>query len=216
MTNFSPIASGSTDALANVENASALSPNDAAKVEERFGDQYEPRMRQAYDVVRTLSAKGEAIVSEVVHSHSRPLDTFVDNVDAMLEDIRNHGAKFSDEELHRLTIRLPVLMYRLTDIIGKAGLESDVAKAITKNLQAVHYLRSTAKTIPAKRAHAELLTAENEDAVELAKHVHQRLKAKMDTADKLFDGIRKVLTSRDGDKAVFGRESRGPIPKARV
>jgi len=211
MTNSLATVSGSTESQSNEETLITDNPQVVATVSERFGAQYEPRMRLAYRDIRKLAEKASNIVQAVVLQHSETLDKFVDSVDTMLERLRVHNEKFSDDELQRLIIRLPILMYRLSDLLETAAIESDIAKAVTKNLQAIHYLQSDAKTIPAKRAHAELLTAEQEDVVELTKHVYRKLKDKLEMADKLFDALRKVQTSRDGDKAVFGRENRGPI-----
>jgi len=215
MTNFLATSSGNTEMQSNSELVSTDNLPGAAKAIERFGEQYEPRMRGAYRDIRKLAAKASGIVQEVVSRHSETLDKFVDNVDSMLERIREHNEKFSDDELQRLIIRLPILMYRLSDLLETAAIESDIAKAVTKNLQAIHYLQSDAKTIPAKRAHAELLTAEQEDVVELTKHVYRKLKDKLEMADKLFDALRKVQSSRDSDKMVFGRENRGPLQRSK-
>ena len=148
---------------------------------------------------------------QVVAAHSEHLDKFVDNIESMLTRVREGGEQFSDAQMHRLTLQLPVLMYRLTELMDRAAIESDIAKAVKNNTNAIHFLQSSGKTIPAKKAEADLLTSEDEDVVELTKHVYQRLRHKLEMADKLFDALRKVLTSRDNDKSVFGRENRGPV-----
>ena len=135
-------------AQSSVETTNTDHPPDVARADARFGAQYEPRMRGAYRDIRKLAEKASNIVQEVVARYSETLDKFVDNVDNMLERLRVHNEKFSDDELQRLIIRLPILMYRLSDLLETAAIESDIAKAVTKNLQAIYYLQSDAKTIP--------------------------------------------------------------------
>lgn len=90
-------------------------------------------------------------------------------------------------------------------MVDRSAIESDIAKAAVKSVYAQEYLGTTG-TIPERNALAELRTAEETLIVDLSKHVHARLKSKFDVADKMFDGIRKVLTSRDNDKLVFRKD----------
>ncbi len=196
------------------DDMKSIPPNAEEKVnalKRRFGENYEKQLQERYSSVRRLSLKADTIVAQVVAAHSDALDKFVDNVEMLEQRMREGTVQFEDKALWGLNLRLPILMYRLTELMDKAAIESDIAKAVVKNTSAVHYLQSTAKTIPAKQAEADLMTAEDEDVVELTKHVYQRLKHKMDMADKLFDAIRKVITARDQDKATFGKENRGPV-----
>lgn len=216
MTNYSVTASGDMEPTAELEPTNTNQQSAEGKVralKQRFGKEYEGQLQERYNEVRRLSLKADTIVMQVVAAHSDTLDRFVDGIDSMLERIQT-GEQFEDKELWRMVIRLPVLMYRLTEVMDKAAIESDIAKAVSKNTTAVHYLQSTAKTIPAKKAEADILTAEDDDVVELTKHVYQRLRHKLDMAEKLFDAIRKVMTGRDMEKSVFGKENRGPLRRS--
>jgi hypothetical protein len=163
-------------------------------------------LKSRYSEVRALARKAERIVDEVVDEYAGQLDEFISAVEEMLDDIRDGRVKDLDEPtLHRMTLRLPTILYRLTSMVDRSAIESDIAKAAVKSVYAQEYLGTTG-TIPERNALAELRTAEETLIVDLSKHVHARLKSKFDVADKMFDGIRKVLTSRDNDKLVFRKD----------
>jgi hypothetical protein len=163
-------------------------------------------VRRKYDDVRTLSRTAESIVDEVVEEYSGQLDEFVSGVEAVLDDWRdNPRNEVADRELQRMVLRLPVIMYRLSSLIDRAAIESDVAKSATKIVYAQHYAE-TEGTIPDREAKATLATAEETVIVDLARHVHLKLKAKFEVANALFDGVRKVMTARDTEKQTFRKE----------
>ncbi len=91
-------------------------------------------------------------------------------------------------------------------MLDVAAIESSIAKAASKAVYAEFYLDSTG-TIPEREAFATLKAAEESVIVDLARHVHSRVKTKMETAEALLDAVKKVLTSKDADKQVFGRSN---------
>jgi hypothetical protein len=125
----------------------------------------------------------------------------VSKVEAELEERK----EFNDKTLNSLVLRLPILMYRMSDAIDRSAIESDIAKALVKNVRARHY-QSASGTIPDKEAAAELATQDESAVVDLTRHVYNRLKGKMERADALFDGVRKVITARTTEKTVFGKD----------
>lgn len=200
----------STDLDAESETDNGSSSNE--KVEDR--SKYEGlgtrngvvRIRETYDAVRTTARAAEEIVVRIVQSYSDELDSYVNSISEMLDDIRDENRKdFSDLELQRITIRLPILMYGMIDAMDRAAIESDVSKAMLASLEATNYLNAEGRTIPERRAYATMKTATEATVVDLTRHVYQRLKNKFETASSVFDGIRKVVSMRDTEKSVFGR-----------
>ncbi len=165
----------------------------------------EPSDRQddIYDQVRVLSARAEETVKLVVANYAKQLDDFV----TVVEETLDKRTDFDDKTMHRLVLRLPILMYRIVDGVDRAAIESDMAKAITKLVYARHYLEAHG-TIQAKQSRADVLTADETQVVELTKHVYSRLKGKLDKAEALFDAVRKVITDRGSERAIFGRDRR--------
>lgn len=163
------------------------------------------RARGIYGRIREVANGAEQLINEIVLDYSKQLDDFVDTVERMLEEIRSGDRKdFDDKTLHRLVMRLPILMYRMVEIVDRSAIESDVAKAAAKLTYSQHYVKAEG-TIPERESIARLLTADEEQVVDLSRHVHTRLKGKLDKAEALFDAVRKIVTSRDNDKNVFGR-----------
>ena len=166
-------------------------------------------VRETYDSIRKLSAVADRIIGEIVETYAKDLDEYVSFINRTLDDIRDSRRKdFSDMDLQRAVLRLPTIMYKLSDALDSAALESDVAKAVLESIKSVNYLNAPEGTIPEKRAYAAIQTANEEDVVQLTKHVYQRLRNRLEHADKLFDGVRKVITMRDTHKSVFGKSER--------
>lgn len=163
-------------------------------------------LRLKYSDVRVLSHTAESIVKEVVSEHAKELDEFIVAVEAILERIRKDHGVVTNQELQRIVLRLPIIMYRLVDGVDRAAIESDIAKAASKLVYAEQYGKTTG-TIPERQATAELRTADENAIVDLAKHVHARLKTRMEVADSLFDAVRKVMTSRDAEQ-MLGRKDK--------
>ena len=158
-------------------------------------------LKSKYDEVRTLSRRAERIIDDTVEVYAKQLDEFIDDVEQLL-DAKND---VSDKALQRMVLRLPVIMYRLSNLIDRSAIDSDIAKAATKNVYAKNYMDAEG-TIPDKEAHATLATAEETLIVDLSRHVYSKLKAKFETANALFDGVRKVMSARDTEKQTFRRE----------
>ena len=155
--------------------------------------------------MRALARRGEQIVDEIVESYSKKIDEFVYKLDTLLDELRSDKGKISDATLQRAVLRLPILMYRLHDMIERSAIEHDVSKAASKAVYADAYLKATG-TIPDKEAQAELVAADEAVIVDLSKHVYKRLVGKIEHANSLFDGIRKVMTTRDSERNTFGKE----------
>lgn len=165
-------------------------------------------LRTKYKIVQRLGEKAEGLVESVVQQYASDLDRFVRQVDNILDETRDGKRQLDDMLLGRLVLRLPILMYRLGSMVDRAAIESDMAKAVKSNVHARHYLNSQARTIPARNAEAELKTADEASLVDLSKHVYQRLKSKLEHADALYDGIKKVMSARDAERGLF-RKDRG-------
>jgi hypothetical protein len=164
-------------------------------------------VRTHYDAVRAASVNADILVAKVVQEFAGPLNEFIDNCETYLNEIRD-GVRpdFDNSTLERMAMRLPILLYRLSDGVDRSAIESTVAKAAVDIVFDTNYLKAVG-TIPERKAIAALQTTDETQVVELTKHVYNRLKAKIEHANSLFDAIRKVMTSRDTDKNVFRRET---------
>lgn len=164
------------------------------------------RVREKYAAIRAASFRGEQIVIEIEREYALSLDTYVGLIDTTIDDMRDGKRNdWSDSELGAICIRLPVMLYRLGTGVDRAALEMDVAKAMIESVRAQRYIEAPGKTIPDKKAHAELAAMDEATVVDLARHVHARLKHRVEMGQLLFDGVRKIYSQRQIDKQVFGR-----------
>jgi hypothetical protein len=162
-------------------------------------------LKQKYSAIKASTRVAEQIVREVCEEYTNDLDTFVEQVEEAMEKARNTNDDIPDRWLSRMVLRLPILMYRISSLVDRAAIETEIAKAAKESVYAQAYLRSTG-TIPERENEAKLYTADESAVVDLTKHVYMRLKSKLEHADALFDGIRKVMSGRDTDKNVFRKD----------
>lgn len=200
------------DSESDVSTASGvITPllDDRNQSSEPFNSSTIERVRAKYAAIRASSARGEQIVIEIEREYAAELDTYVGLIDQTLNEMRNgQRSDWSDGELSTICIRLPIMLYRLGTGVDRAALETDVAKAMIESVRAQRYIEAPGKTIPDKKAHAELAAMDEATVVDLARHVHARLKHRVESAQLLFDAIRKLMTQRQTDKEVFAREQR--------
>ncbi len=153
----------------------------------------------AYRRVSDVSDVVDALIERVVQRHSSALDSFVARVEKYLDE----KDEVEDFELQRLVLRFPVLLYNLSPGITRASLESEVAKAAYDRIKSEYLLNAEGKTSADRQAHASLF-AESENLAAIAtKHIHARLKSKMESAQALYEGVKKIMTARDTEKQVF-------------
>ena len=162
-----------------------------------------------YALVRTSAGRAEEVIDVIVQRYANDLDEFVSNAETYLNAVRDSDTQsFDDGTLQRMVMRLPILLYRVCEGLDRASIDSDVSKAAVEAVRSQNYLDAPEGTIPERKAYADLKTLDESAIVDLTKHVHSRLKGKIEAANSLFDAIRKVMSARDTDKGVFGREQR--------
>jgi hypothetical protein len=103
-------------------------------------------------------------------------------------------------------MRIPVELYRIIDMVDMAGITSDVAQMAHKLVQADYYAKEKG-TIPERTRLADLKAGDEATIVDLAKHANNRLRRRMEIASLLFDAVRKVISTQDVERKVFGNES---------
>jgi hypothetical protein len=162
-------------------------------------------LRKRYDDIRALAGRASMLVADIADAYTKDLDEFVERVNEFLEGSRETSREIADSALRRMVLKLPILLYRAAEILDKAAIESSVAKAANTHVYSTYYL-DTDGTIPEKEAFAKLKAVEVGLIVDLARHVYNRVKGKIDAAIHLQDGVKKVMTSKDTDKNTFRRD----------
>jgi len=155
-------------------------------------------------IVKTASVATD-LADRVAGQFTKDLDDFVARVDEYLNESRE---SWSDFELQRMVVRLPVLLYRLSDGISRSALESEVAKAALDIMFAEKLIEADGRNAQERRARAELQLAAESSVVNIAKSVYQKLKAKTEHATALYEGVKKIMSARDTEKHIFGMEQK--------
>jgi hypothetical protein len=163
------------------------------------------RVMSTYEAVCQTAAVASDLADRVSGQFTSDLDDFVARVDEYLDSNREG---WSDYELQRMVVRLPVLLYRLSEGISRSALESEIAKALLDRMYAEKLLLADGRTAAERKAHAELQLQAEASVVNITKIVYQKLKAKTDHAVALYEGIKKIMVARDTEHHVFGMEQK--------
>jgi len=146
----------------------------------------------------------EAVIDMVTQERSAKLDSLVGAVEAYLDETRDGG--WSDTELQRMVVRIPTTLYRFSDSIARASIESDIAKATLEKLHAEYVLGHEGRSIADRKAMADLATARESTLTDLTKIVLQKLRMKADYAMALYEAVKKIMTQSDKEKETFRQE----------
>lgn len=148
----------------------------------------------------------EVIYQQVLESYMSKLDDVVIDIEKILKEIENEDIeKFSNEELEKICIKIPMLMYQIGGELERVGVKIDVSNAIKSYKHSDNLLRSTG-TVIEKKAKADL-SIQNEDVVEIIyKRVYKQIDRKLTYIDSLYNSIKKVMSLRIKELEVFRRD----------
>lgn len=164
--------------------------------------QDESRLRQIKARVEENSQTLDRLVDSIVSKYNRDLDEEIEKVKELLSE----KDKLSDEQVENMVMRIPVFMYFATNGLESLGIESDMAKAVKLEVYNDKYVRAEG-TIKDKQAEAETLSI-NEAMIEVAfTRAYKKLKTKIEMAEHVFSGAKKVLGKRMQDVEISLRNA---------
>ena len=147
-------------------------------------------MKKLLTDLEESSKKVNRLVDGIIGDYIADLDDYLEGIREKL----NKG-DLSDGELEEITIKLPIFIYFTSERLENLGVESDIASSMRSESYGDVYLDSEG-TIPERENQAELATME-EDIIEKAyKRAYKKLKAKIDKAESVYTGAKKVLDKR--------------------
>lgn len=154
----------------------------------------ELKLRQIKSRVEQSSITLERLIDNIVSKYDRELDEEIEKVKLALEE----KEKLSDEEVENLVMKVPVFMYFSSNGVETLGVEADMAKQVKLEVYNQKYLEAEG-TINDKKAEAESMVI-NEQLVEIAfSRAYKKLKTKLEMAEHVFSGAKKVLSKRMQD-----------------
>jgi hypothetical protein len=166
------------------------------------------KMRSIKKRVEESSLPLEKIVESIVAKYDKDLTAFIDRMKGLLSrrDI------LSEQDLEDAILKIPVFMYFASNGLESLGIEGDTAKAVKMEVFNKAFAEIEG-TIQDKTRHAELQTFP-EYLVDVAyQRAYKKLKTKLDNAEHVFSGMKKVLSKRMLEMELTSRDSGTPNPR---
>lgn len=142
----------------------------------------------------------------------RKIDQWIDSIcaelDELIREIHEHKnpAYISDEDLARMCMQLPTLIYRLEEPQCLAQLHRDLAKVLEEELYHVLFIQKKDGTVAVREAYASSQIVPERIATSLREYALNRIRNKRIAAERVFDAVRKIISWRIGDKEVADRD----------
>lgn len=153
----------------------------------------------AFRAVAEVSSNAEGIAKQVSDTIMGDLNKLVTKVENWLDE----DEKLDDYKLHRLALRLPTAIYRASEGVTQATVRAEIAKLAAAHVYDSHILEGREKTAADRKAGAELAAEGEELAAVLAKAVLADVKTKLDAAQALYEGVKKIMSARDTERTSF-------------
>lgn len=158
-------------------------------------------------------------VDNMTEKLKKPIMDLVEFADSSLELVITEDEKtkkksytmnfnLTDEELEFLAIKIPTVCIYVQEQINDRALDAAIAEylhedAITEHLKGI--VGGDAK----ERLRFAQQQAEVEQIVSLVKkQVYTNLKSYIERADKIYEGVKKVLDGRNNEKKLFGKANK--------
>lgn len=157
-------------------------------------------------------------VDNLTENLKRPILNLVDFVDNSLElviieeakGVRKYDMKFNltEEELNFLAIKIPAACMYVQEFLNDRAIDVALAEYILNDTVTEHL-----KFIEGGDARERMRFAAQKAEVEqivllIKKQVTANLKAYIERADKVYDGVKKVLDGINREKGIFGKSSK--------
>ena len=136
------------------------------------------------------------------------INTICDDLDTLVAKVRkwlDQEDEINDYDLQRLAIRIPTVLYDVSTGLVRATLEVQVATLLADSVFNREFVDGDGN-VADRKAGAEVYAEDAQRAVIVVKYIEREIKGKMDQAEKLYEGIKKIMTSRDTERQVFGSE----------
>ena len=153
------------------------------------------------------SSIAEGVYEKVLTNYMEELDEVVDEVEAIIKDIETGEIeRYSNEDLEKVAIKIPMLMYKIGGDLERVGVKIDVTEAIKIHKQNDTLLRVTG-TVPEKKAKSENEVYYEEMVENIYRRVYKQIERRLNYIDSLYSSIKKVMTLRITELEVFRREN---------
>lgn len=143
--------------------------------------------------VEQNSEQLNAILDGLVKDYTDAMDEYIDKIRVFLED---GVEQLTLDELNNIMLRISTYNYFLAGRLEKAGIKSSVAQAMRDEAYSKAYRNQVSGTIEHKKAVASEAIVDEEVVNIIYSRLYKLLKAKYDSAVRLIEGLRKIITAK--------------------
>ncbi len=155
----------------------------------------EDKIKAALQAVNTNSTYVENIVNDLVKKYTSELDEVLDNIKIILQDADNPP---TNAELDSMALRIPVVLYFMTDAQELVGIYEDVSKAIKDDAYYNVHMQATG-TMAEKQTQAQLAVMYETILNNTYSRVYKIIQQKTKAGYELLASIKRVMYNRSND-----------------
>ena len=151
-------------------------------------------LKEVEEIMEEMGTDAESIMDIIyneVNKYSKELDKYVYNIQEKVDE----GAKFTDEEIEEIVLRVPVYLYFAVEGLEKIGVDLDLAKGNKAEKSNTVYLNEGG-TVEARKRAAELETFNEEIVASVYNRAYKLLNARIGKAESIYAGFKKVFDKR--------------------
>lgn len=146
------------------------------------------------------------VLQDIVNKISNEEFKEIDDAINELSKITMNKDKLSLESLKKYTIQIPILMYRLNDKLSNKGLDMEISSYLN-NLEISEKIFEQIGGTEKERLRAAEYNSMVSTFTSLIKtRLYYNLKSKLDYANKVYDGIKKVVSAEIEEMKLFGKD----------
>ena len=150
--------------------------------------------------------KSKNEIRRIVSTYSSDLDNVMSEINRKIDPNKNLSTEdLSSEEIQNYCVYITGLLYYIASGYEDVGLRMDLISNKKKEVYNQALLISSG-TQQDKKANAELAITDYSTIEVIYKRAHKLLRDKMDSADKMYNALKKVLTKRISESDL-NRES---------
>ena len=150
------------------------------------------KLKERKETINKNSDLINQLVDEVVRNYAGELDEYIERVTRL---IKNNPNKISDDDVEKMTLKIPLFLYSAASGLESLGVDGDIAKAAKQEVLNEAYMKVEG-TIQDKTKFAEL-QSQKEMLIEIVySRAYKKLKLKIETANSIYSGVKKVMSKR--------------------
>lgn len=162
-------------------------------------------IKQIMEEVDNISLSIDDIVNTLVSTYCTELDDFMLLVKRMLED---SATKPTDEELEVIVLKLPTILYFISEAIETLSIREEAAKILKLEKYSMAHKEHSGK-ISEKNIFAELSTSEYTLTQLCYQKAAKKIKNKLDAAYEQINSVKKILSKRFLDMQLTANDRGG-------